>query len=492
MDADVAPCPECRQPVDLAARVCPHCRRSVLADVVVQGVVGDPRTRYRVARALAALGEGVPVLAALQSRLAAGRGVVAAGVTRDVAGRVAAIVRDGGATALVRSAGAAAAETPVRGGRRLTLVWLLAGAVVIALGAGAAFVAKRAVPGASARPGAASLSGAEIAARGLPATVALSCGEQAGSGFFVAPDLLLTNAHVLCAGQAGVTVRFSDGREEQGTVEASDPVLDLAAVRSAGLRSAPLPLGDAGSLRVGDRLTMIGSPLGLDFSVHQCGVSNLDRQDLGLALVQIDAAVNPGNSGGPLLDAEGRVVGIVTLKMTKGEGIGLAVPINYAWSGEHPLVAGHAAADSAGFAAMRARADGASRSEAAKLAATGQRPGIVGAMVRGNLIGAHIVWPAASRPFEKAFRFALVRGEERICTLTGEVEQWQKLETRDRESVLPPRTKAWLENNGFASDLYHCWATIRWAECPIQALEGPIDLLLEDADEDADRVRFAG
>ena len=154
--------------------------------------------------------------------------------------------------------------------------------------------------------------------------------------------------------------------------------------------------------------------------------------------MQIDAAVNPGNSGGPLLDAEGRVVGIVTLKMSRGEGIGLAVPINYAYSGPKPLLPGHAGPDSVGFAAMRARADGASQSEAAKLAASGQRPGLVGALVRGNAIGAHLVWPSATPPFQKSFRFELVSGAEHICSLTGEVEQWQKVETRDRESVSAP------------------------------------------------------
>jgi hypothetical protein len=259
--SDTAPCPECRQLIELAARVCPHCRRSVLADVVLQGALADARTRYRVARALATLGDGVPPLAALQARLAAGTGILAAGVARDVAERAGAFVREGGAAALVRGAGEAGGQAPLGGndsGR--SLAWIVAGVAVIAFGAGAALVMRRPEPASRRRAeSATALSPAEVAARGLPATVALKCGQQSGSGFFVAQDLVLTNAHVVCAGEPRVTVRFSDGREEPGTVEANDPALDLAVVRCAGLRAAPLPLGDAGSLRVGDSLTMIGS-----------------------------------------------------------------------------------------------------------------------------------------------------------------------------------------------------------------------------------------
>ncbi len=489
----LVPCPECRQPIEPAARVCPHCRRSVLVDVALQGAAADPRARYRAARELAALGEGVPPLSALQRCLAAGSGVVAAGVPRETGERAAAVVRASGANAVVRRAGAPAPAVASEPRGVSWLLWLLAGVAVIAFGAGAASFMRRSEPvraGRAVRE--AVLSPAEVAARGLPATVALRCGKQTGSGFFVARDLVLTNAHVVCANDPRVSVRFNDGREEEGIVQATEPALDLAVVQAPGLRAAPLALGDAGSLRVGDRLTMIGSPLGLEFSVHQCGVSNLDRNDLGLALVQIDAAVNPGNSGGPLLDAQGRVVAVVTMKVKRGEGIGLAVPINYSYSGATPLVPGHPGADSPGFAVMRARADQASQEEAAKLAATGQRPGLVGALATGDAIGAHIVWPSATRPFQTAFKFALVRGEERICSLTGEAGEWQKLETRDRGSVLPPRGKAWLESHGFASDLYHSVATIRFGDCPGDKLDGPVDLVMEDADEDASRVRFGG
>ncbi len=236
---------------------------------------------------------------------------------------------------------------------------------------------------------------------------------------------------------------------------------------------------------------MIGSPLGLDFSVHSCGVSNLSRHDMGVAYVQIDAAVNPGNSGGPLIDDRGRVVGVVTLKMASGEGIGLAVPINYAYGGSNPLVPGHAGSDTPGFAAMRGRADAASEQAADVLAATGQRPGLVGGVVRGDTILAHIVWPSASSPMQRSFRFALMRGDTSLCSMDGEVAQWEKLERDDRSSVLDPRVKSWLERNGFASDLYGGSAVLDWSDCADTELGGGVDLELEGADADASRIRFA-
>ncbi len=491
----VGPCPECRQSIDLEARVCPHCQRSTLADVVLEAGLDDGRARYRVARALLALGEGVPTLTILQQTLAAGQGTVAYSVSRATAERAAGIVRDAGGAAAVARAGEYVAGGEEGGLSDLAKVTLTAAALLLVLGGGALlFRGGDDPPEALEATGTAGreLSPEEVAARGLPATVALECGEQLGSGFFVAGDLLITNAHVLCSDRSSVSVRFSDGRETQGTVARVDETLDLAVVRAPGLQAEPLRLGDAGGLSLGQRLTMIGSPLGLDFSVHECGVSSLDRHDLGLALVQIDAAANPGNSGGPLLDRTGRVVAVVTLKVTAGEGIALAVPINYAFAGPDPLLEGYAQTPTPGFARMRGRAEEASRREVAKLQATGQRPGLVAAVVRGPEMLGRIIWPSASPPFVQSFNFALVKGEERLCTMTGEVSEWRKLEAQGGGEVLPVRGRLWLERHGFSADLYEGVAVMRWDHCPEDRLGGVVDLEMENADDDARRVRFGG
>ena len=182
----------------------------------------------------------------------------------------------------------------------------------------------------------AGLSTKEIAARALPSTVSIRCPNSVGSGFFVTSELVLTNAHVLCTSGIIDVVR-SDGKKHVGTAVQSDAHLDLAVVQVPGASATPLPLGDAGLLAVGEQVVVIGSPMGFEFTVHGGSISNLSRSVFGLSYLQVEAKVNPGNSGGPVLNDQGQVVGVVSLKYAEAEGIGLALPINYAWSGGAPL-----------------------------------------------------------------------------------------------------------------------------------------------------------
>jgi S1-C subfamily serine protease len=473
-------------------RSCPHCGASVLVDLLATTSLADGRERYRLARALSPLAEGRVTATMVQSALAGGRGCLLSGVTRQAAEQGAGLVRAAGVAARIQRAGTSRPAAEEESSRR----WWVFPAVLAALatlGAGA-WLALRPAPRES-KPGetAASLpvlTPTQVAARGLAATVALRCGEQLGSGFFVDEERLVTNAHVLCPGDDTVKIRFSSGREATGSVEASDDVRDLAIVRASGAKAPSLPLGDAGALAAGERLAMIGAPLGLEFTVHEASVSNLERHELGVAFVQIDARVNPGNSGGPLIDDRGRVVAVVTLKRTDAEGIAFAVPVNYLYTGDSPLLADHARPSSAGFARMTARAEGASRQEAEALAATGQRPGLVGAAILGDTIHAKVIWPSAQEPFVTTLSFALWNGPSRLCSLTGEVDRWTRLVAADGGSVLTPRGKAWLDASGFSSDLYAGVARMKWDECPDEPLAGNVELELENADSDAQRVRF--
>jgi S1-C subfamily serine protease len=157
----------------------------------------------------------------------------------------------------------------------------------------------------------------------------------AGSAVVFTPDgLLLTNAHVVSRAQHGRAV-FSDGSETDVDVVGADPLSDLAVVRARTATPPPAELGDAGSLRVGQLVVAVGNPLGLAGSVTAGVVSGLGRslptRDGRTArvvedVIQTDAALNPGNSGGALADSASRVVGINTA--VAGWGLGLAVPIN--------------------------------------------------------------------------------------------------------------------------------------------------------------------
>jgi S1-C subfamily serine protease len=159
--------------------------------------------------------------------------------------------------------------------------------------------------------------------------------EGAGSGVAISSDgYMLTSAHVI-AGASGASATFSDGRELSAEVEGSDPLSDLAVVRVDARDLTPAQLGDADELRVGQLVVAIGSPMGLAGTVTAGVVSALGRSlptrsrsavRLVENVIQTDAALNPGNSGGALSDSLGRVVGINTA--VAGIGLGLAVPIN--------------------------------------------------------------------------------------------------------------------------------------------------------------------
>ena len=157
----------------------------------------------------------------------------------------------------------------------------------------------------------------------------------AGSGFVLTHDgFLLTSAHVV-DGNDGGTARFTDGRELRFGVVGLDPLSDLAVVRAEGSDLVPAELGDAARLRVGQLVVAIGNPHGFEGSVTAGVVSALGRAMPARAgraarvidnLIQTDAALNPGNSGGALADSRGRVVGVNTA--VAGIGLGLAVPVS--------------------------------------------------------------------------------------------------------------------------------------------------------------------
>ena len=161
-------------------------------------------------------------------------------------------------------------------------------------------------------------------------------GAGSGSGVVITPDgFLLTSAHVVGRGGDRVRASFTDGRELPLRLVGADPLSDLAVLRADEPAPAPAPLGDAAELRVGQLVVAIGNPHGFESSVTAGVVSALGRSLPTRAggtmrvvddVIQTDAALNPGNSGGALVDGRGRVVGVNTA--VAGIGLGLAVPVN--------------------------------------------------------------------------------------------------------------------------------------------------------------------
>lgn len=200
---------------------------------------------------------------------------------------------------------------------------------------------------------------AAVAARDTPAVVMIKVdgGAGTGSGFEVSGGYIVTNNHVItldgAAAGSGFRVYFSDGSSVPGKLVGRDPFSDLAVIRAVGGARLPaLPLGNSGSVAVGDPVIAIGSPLGLAGTVTSGIVSALDRpvQPSGAPgsapsaffnAIQTDAPINPGSSGGPLVNARGQVIGVDAALDTLGGdpltgsqggsiGLGFAIPVNQA------------------------------------------------------------------------------------------------------------------------------------------------------------------
>lgn len=157
---------------------------------------------------------------------------------------------------------------------------------------------------------------------------------SSGTGFVISEDgLIATNRHVVNNEEATYTVYFQDGTSYEGTLLAADDFTDFAIIKIDAKDLKPLLLGNSDSLQLGQSVIAIGNTLGeYDNTVTRGVVSGLSRNLGGeySGLVQTDAAINRGNSGGPLLNLSGEVVGINTAVDRAGEGIGFAIPINEA------------------------------------------------------------------------------------------------------------------------------------------------------------------
>ena len=222
----------------------------------------------------------------------------------------------------------------------LVLAVVAAGLIGLTLGS----ASRDAVPVAGAQQGTVAPTGTlgeeeeniiRVARQLSPAVVSISRSGGSGSGVVVRTDgVVLTNAHVV-GGARTVEVRLADGRRIPGEVLGRDPTIDIAVVRVSARDLPAAPIGDSDALEAGQTAIAIGNPLGLERTVTTGVVSAVNRSPRGFGLdglIQTDAAISPGNSGGPLLDSRGRLIGINTAVIVGAgaEGLGFAVPINLA------------------------------------------------------------------------------------------------------------------------------------------------------------------
>ncbi|MET8863523.1 trypsin-like peptidase domain-containing protein [Nonomuraea sp. NPDC004580] len=207
--------------------------------------------------------------------------------------------------------------------------------------------AEQAAPSPSPTPSpSATLTVPDVFERVGPSVVVVQAGKSFGTGVIAADDGTILTAHHVIKGAKEVTLRFADGTKAKAAVTSESPKLDVATLKPAKLPEVLVPATLGGGVTVGAPVIAIGNPLGLTYSVSTGVVSGLNRTadrtsddgDLN-GLIQFDASVNPGSSGGPLLDARGLVIGIVVSIADPGgdeafAGIAFAVPIGAALGGD--------------------------------------------------------------------------------------------------------------------------------------------------------------
>lgn len=259
-----------------------------------------------------------------------------------------------------------------------------------------------------------------------------------GSGVIVDAEkgLILTNHHVI-VDASRINVLLSDGRLTEAKLLGSDIATDVAVLQIPLKGLTVIPYGDSDALRIGDFIAAVGNPYGLEGSASQGIVSALMRSDIGYGIfedfIQIDAAVNPGNSGGALVDIEGRLIGINTATGSarmRAQGISFAIPINMARSIAGEIIAtGRFRRGSIGvltedltFATAQKMGLNITRGAAVKsvlpgtpAAEAGIKPGDVIVSIAGKAVHSHTDYKArvSTTPIGKALPFVFVSGPSR-------------------------------------------------------------------------------
>jgi serine protease Do len=490
-------CPRCGEAAALAARVCPHCKGSLLVDVVVNSAPSDPRLRYQLAKSLSGLPAPAPSFSAAQQALGIPHAVLIQSVTRETARQILEVVREhkgkGSSTLHVDEF---VQEAPARGNAFSFLITVcllaLAGFAIYAWTWRTRNESTEIDMPAGARVAASGppLDVRAIAERATPATVMLRCSESLGSGFFVGPDLVLTNAHVLCPAGESMRAVFSNGREASAKVVRHDDWLDLAVVKVEGSGVQPLPLGDATGLRTGDRVVFIGTPEGLEFTVHQGIVSNTARSVFGTAFLQIDGNVNSGNSGGPLLDDQGRVVGIVTAKLERADGLGFVLPINYAyeWTAQLLPAPARPQPDTESWKVLLTKVAEADRREVTRLASEKPQPALLAlTSLPGQGVVALLAQRSSSPPHARRVTLLFRTSGRVLCEVDAMVDEWEKVDGARQRAGSDSRYLEWLKRNGLLPEVYQGIAPLRLDNCPAEELQGS-EVVLQGGDERADRL----
>jgi serine protease Do len=499
-ESSYLPCPYCNEQIMTEARVCPHCRASVLFDVHIEVSLSDGRTQYHISRELERLDGVSTEFLVIKQRLQSAPGPIITGVTRATAERCVATLQGHALkTGPLHLMAPSSASRPHAGGSRPAgagpqvlfrhpVLLIAAGASVVVTLALLVLLLQRTL---SIEEEISPLSQRQLVEIVEISAVEIRCNDQLGAGFFVEPNLVVSNAHVVCGDDEELQIALCNGKVLQGRVERRDAWLDLALVRTSAAVGTPIPLGDATRLHRGDPVLVMGNPHGLDFTLAKGMISHPSRPIRGVSYLQIDATIHPGNSGGPILDTNGLAVGIVTMMVGDSSSIGLALPVNYLVSGRNALLdSAEIELDITAWSAYLREANKADREEVARFKAEMQKPMVLRASILppGRLI-AVIGLASASKPtYGQLLSFDLSKDGARLCAPSGIVEDWQKVSMQPGE--LDSRYLLWLEKHSLARDMYVTAVHLRMMGCPGPETVVGATLALEGSELDRAVVRY--
>jgi hypothetical protein len=302
----------------------------------------------------------------------------------------------------------------------------------------------------------------------IGATVSLRCKDSEGAGFFIEPDLVVTNAHVLCEASRYVDVTFESGLTARGRRVGRNTWYDYALVEVTGAAATPIPIGDPTILERGDPVYLAGSPRGMDFTFSQGIVSHPERYAGGIWYLQIDASINPGNSGGALTNAKGEVVGLVSMMVGEGSDLGLALPVTYILDARH--FRGSELSERLEADAWQDRLRTAEERNRSDVEAFRSRRGTIDLVdveftMRGTFEAVVVQWND-ERPESTPLVFSVVEETATLCRPSATVRKWKRANVDEVLAGVSPRFGMWLERNDLAYGLYVGRAALKMRGCP--------------------------
>ncbi|MBI4820510.1 MAG: trypsin-like peptidase domain-containing protein [Deltaproteobacteria bacterium] len=474
-------CARCHRPVPIDDAKCPHCGANALLTIRLDRTPTE-REAHRLARAVADLG-GALNYSEIRRGLKEAPPRVVSGVTAREADRIEPVLGsmshpyyrmvDDDAPRFVAPSIIEAPSTPrsfyvaVATVLAVTLFAPLPGSLAsLIVSSPTAAAPKKVDPAELPEAPSKEKSARELSEAARNGSARVRCKIQEGAGFFIRPELLVTNAHVVCPLSESPTVVLSNGEEITGSVKAKDEWLDLALITIPKAAPTVLPLGDATTLRNGDDVLAVGSPRGLEFSLAKGIVSYGERVILGIPYIQFDASIHPGNSGGPLIDKDGRVVGVVSMAVRDATGLSLALPINFLFDAPEAIGADLAPSfDRTAWAQLLNRAKEKDEADVNEIKSVGSDPILLRAGGSFGSVMALVGVRSESQPTVK-LEFELRRSGAAVCSAIAPAVEWQRAGEASKSS----REFTWMEKNSITAGMFIGFATVVFRNCQTKDL----------------------